>query len=84
MAGAMSFVCQDRLGHQYLANIVTIQIDRWNNDAVFTAWSVQAKSRLADLLKTACPAMRQTERKRVAKKKGSVLGAVLTIDTKWK
>lgn len=48
--------------------MVTVSIQQWNDRPVWTAWSVQPKTHLVDLLRAACPSLRQTEIKRLARR----------------
>jgi len=47
--------------------MTTLRIDKWTEGFLWTAWSAHPKSHLAELLKSACPSLGQTERKRLAK-----------------
>lgn len=46
--------------------MVTILIQDWDGDRAWTDWCGQAKHQLVQRLKTACPALRVTDRKRLA------------------
>jgi len=46
--------------------MATLEILRWDKDRAWTDWGGHLKKDLAGRLKSACPSMRQTERKRLA------------------
>ena len=48
--------------------MIVIQILRWDKSRAWTDWSGHVRKQLVGLLLSACPSLRLTERKRLAKK----------------
>lgn len=58
--------------------MIAVHILRWDRSRAWTDWGGHAKKQLAGLLQCACPSLRMTERKRLARR--IIEGAVTTIE----